>query len=438
MELKSTCKALPILTLFMYAALLSMQQSSQSTSSQIVPMLTILTSDGQEVTVPKDIAIQSPVIKDLLGDMADVISYQVKVGTIVTLPLETDITLPAVTKEALDAIVQILKEINAPNKMLLKRADGKYIAQRIQPMIDTALGSMDEVQLGGIIRAAEYLNLEYIANGAIRVLTFKVFEKNRDATIDQVMAYLYSTRGKIKKEQYRPEGLIASLRPFFEMQYSLRKKGGTMRPIKELSIADYIAIHGMPTIDSGYLQLSRKFITSIEGINLIAASTHQPIKRLILSFNYLDQLPDNAFNKLTALEVLDLQYNNIDTLPSTIFSKLTNLKELHLAGNRITQLPVTLFADNRQLKTLSLDENFLKKLPAGLFNNLRQLETLSLNNNPFDYTSQPRDLPFPLDIFAPLTNLKELYILDNEIFKQNKTPRYLFSHWFNVPDNILK
>lgn len=398
----------------------------------LFPMIIVETNDGHHIEIPQDIAVESSIIKNLLKDEQTTIAHNLALEHHIDLPLPTIMPLPEVSKAELEPIIQILLALKQMDQETIKRTDGAYIAKRIQPIIDRVLAPITEPQLGAIIRAAEYLDLGYIVNGAIRVLTQKAFTANRHIKLKNIMAYLYSQRGKIKKPHYQPAGLITTLKPLFETQFALITTDRYRGAIPELSIADYIEISGMPKIKNKELDLSKKNITSLNGLDKIKGISQ--ITSLALSLNYISFLPVDAFKAVPNLRVLHLTNNLISTLPKNIFSHTPHLQNLYLSTNILTQLPKHIFQPITNLQELLLNSNALTTLPEGIFNNLRNLKKLALDANNFAYIVDKNSYPFPKNTFHDLVSLRELYILNNPF------SRYINKHSFmvryGIPNNI--
>ena len=100
-------------------------------------------------------------------------------------------------------------------------------------------------------------------------------------------------------------------------------------------------------------------------------------------------IPDNISNDTT---VLDLSQNKIEKVPNDIFAHLSDLKQLNLSVNRIAILEINAFKGLNKLMTLSLS-----------YINLTVTDKM-----------------FHPYLFAPLNNLRELYI-DNDFIHNNWT-----------------
>ena len=324
MELRNIFKAAPLALIVVGITMLA------TNSNQPATTITILTSEEEEYEIPKDIAFESSMIKEMAGDVG-----------------ESNMLIIPITGRSLSLIVSILQAIKAaPNATKLKREDGQYIAQRIQPLIDQALAAADNQAIAHVIHTAEFLDLEQIANGAIRVLIQKALAQNPSITLDTIENTWFN-------EVTWPNRLNHK----FEYQYKLVSNGN----IPELSLKDYIAINGMPTVSNRF-SLDQN-ITSLEGLDSIPniASVESftaraklcslpkdiftavpEITRLNLSENFLQTLPEDVFKPLVNLVVLLLEKNKLISLPEKVFYPLINIQEINLGYNQLSDLPTNL------------------------------------------------------------------------------------------------
>jgi Leucine-rich repeat (LRR) protein len=447
MELKNIFKRAPLALIIVGITMLAMNSKKRPleaeaqtstakiahTQAQPQTPIKIITSDEQEIEIPRSIAFESPMIKNMVQDTgADLI------------PLN-------LTHQELSSIFTILQAIKAaPDATKFKREDGKYIAQRIQPIIDQSLAAADNQAIAQLIYAAEFLELEQITNGAIRILVQKALAQNPRITVDNIEITWFTDINWPNR-----------LNPILEYQYQLVSNGN----IPELSVKDYIAINGMPEIRQ--LNFADKNLTSLEGLNEIINIANVEIisleanklttvptnifnglsdlQALDLSRNHLLTLPAGAFNGLTELTDLDLFDCNLTTLPAGLFNGLTNLQDLDISSNQLTTLPAQLFNGLTNLTYLYINYNALSTLPAGLFNGLTNLERIRLNDN--ELTTLPAGLfnglknlrqlaihrnkliSLPDVIFNGLRNLQALYIHENNL---TSLPERLFNGLFHL------
>ncbi|MBC7485352.1 MAG: leucine-rich repeat domain-containing protein [Cytophagaceae bacterium] len=78
------------------------------------------------------------------------------------------------------------------------------------------------------------------------------------------------------------------------------------------------------------------------------------------------------------LHTLNISYNHIETIPMNLFDKCRKLHTLQYAGNNLTELPTTIF--HPALKVLDVSENNLTVIPDAV-SKCSQLEELDLHSN---------------------------------------------------------
>ena len=115
--------------------------------------------------------------------------------------------------------------------------------------------------------------------------------------------------------------------------------------------------------------------------------------------------PDDVFDPLSSLIVVNLQSNQLTALPADVFDGLTSLTHLRLGANDLTAPPAEVFADLTSLTNLELQNNQLAALPAEVFADLTSLTNLELQNNQL--------AALPEGVFDSLTRLTELDLRRN-------------------------
>ncbi|XP_062298757.1 toll-like receptor 13 [Scomber scombrus] len=156
------------------------------------------------------------------------------------------------------------------------------------------------------------------------------------------------------------------------------------------------------------------------------------LEQLYLQFNLLKYITKKPFSKLRRLDKLNLSLNIIDFIEEGSFQDLTRLRYLDLSGNRIKRLTPSILSGLMNLRKFVLYNNRLHfKSYESPFINLNSLEYVELNYQgpggrgigsigPHFFKGQ-RNLTslaighsimvdFHRDTFAPLVNLKYLYI----------------------------
>ena len=133
-----------------------------------------------------------------------------------------------------------------------------------------------------------------------------------------------------------------------------------------------------------------------------------------LSYNKIDNLPEQFFQGLTKLKHLDLRKNKLESLPENIFQGLIKLEILNLSQNELTELPEMVFQGLTSLKNLQLDRNKLTELPEQIFQGLVNLSWLELKENLLTILSTRT--------FQGLPKLK-YRMLDNNVKIQEMVPQ---------------
>ncbi|KAG6946078.1 hypothetical protein JG687_00016929 [Phytophthora cactorum] len=131
------------------------------------------------------------------------------------------------------------------------------------------------------------------------------------------------------------------------------------------------------------------------------AAMQDTLQELVLSGNYLTQVPLAVLLYCSHLQYLDLSSNSLRVLPTEI-AHLRRLKVLNLSTNSLLELPDELTQLPR-LRELKCDHNQLEQLPLRL-GNLVQLTKLNISFNRL--CSMPTSL-------MELTQLQSLYASDN-------------------------
>lgn len=149
---------------------------------------------------------------------------------------------------------------------------------------------------------------------------------------------------------------------------------------------------------------------------------------MVLAFNYIEQLDDNAFATLeNSLEYLDLERNQLNHLPAAIiklnrlrylymtsnfmnniYNLPTTLKVLSLSGNNFSAIPVDALSNCTELSYLNMGYNKVSELPENVFMVWgQQLQTLLLRNNKITRLNY--------GIFNGLEQIKEISLSFNDI-----------------------
>lgn len=180
------------------------------------------------------------------------------------------------------------------------------------------------------------------------------------------------------------------------------------------------------------------------------------LENLHLYLNNLRNLPENSFDGLQNLQILDLGINTQIRLPANVFQTLRNLSILYLDSVGIETLNPSWFASLESLRELDIYRNNIRVLPEGVFANLISLLTLLINLNPIEslnsniFGDNLRNISFinavgcrisAIDqrIIDDSDNLDILYLYDNvctssnfyNVFNNRDTVRERLQHCFD-------
>lgn len=146
------------------------------------------------------------------------------------------------------------------------------------------------------------------------------------------------------------------------------------------------------------------------------------LKSLHLENLSLDIVDKGSLSDLERLEKLTLS-SNITKIPSNELCYLKDLKYLNLSGNELTNFADIGYTncDNEepinQIVILDLDNNLVSKIHSNSLTNFRGLRILKMSNNSL------REIPS--GFFENASQLKEVYLNDNEISLINDLPSNL-------------
>jgi Leucine-rich repeat (LRR) protein len=111
----------------------------------------------------------------------------------------------------------------------------------------------------------------------------------------------------------------------------------------------------------------------------VAEASKVPLRvsELSLEGRKLDHFPLEVLT-FKNLHTLNISYNRIDSIPTNLFDKCRKLRVLQYAGNELEELPAVLF--HPALKVLDVSENNLTVIPDAV-SKCTQLEELDLHAN---------------------------------------------------------
>lgn len=155
------------------------------------------------------------------------------------------------------------------------------------------------------------------------------------------------------------------------------------------------------------------------------------LKKLDLSRNAIDNIPEAVFERFGELECLNLSYNNLKTLDILSFEGLKSLRSLRLEYNDIPDINSSLLRF-KYLKYLSLGHNRIDRILGKDFQNLSNLVKIDLSFNKISVIDKVT--------FQNMSLLGELNLSDNSLDSVDKEYFKYTNHIFsvNLKSNKLK
>ena len=133
------------------------------------------------------------------------------------------------------------------------------------------------------------------------------------------------------------------------------------------------------------------------------------LQKVFLKRNGLESIDEDLFDEHPLLDQLELNHNSLTNIPEGLFEGLSGLLQLNVSYNSLTNLPDGLFSGLYNLTDLYLNHNSLERVQEGLFDDLTKLDELKLNNN------ELTELPERLFDFKVSNPQLELNLEDNMI-----------------------
>ncbi|XP_023332215.1 chaoptin, partial [Eurytemora carolleeae] len=169
------------------------------------------------------------------------------------------------------------------------------------------------------------------------------------------------------------------------------------------------AFYHVPSVSS--LDLSGNKIQRIEEIAFKEIGNSLRSLRMRHAL-HLTELPNQPFQNLVSLILLDLSDNHLVSIPLDTLHKMKNLRELYLQDNKLTGfMRGTLHSQaNPELRILDLSFNHIRRIEHDMFR-FEKLETLLINDNRIQ-TIESR-------AFVEMRALKHLNLEGNQIVSLN-------------------
>lgn len=198
-----------------------------------------------------------------------------------------------------------------------------------------------------------------------------------------------------------------------------------------LSFNNIEAIHdnAFSTLENSleYLDLERNFLTSIPS----AIYNMNKLRYLYFTSNdisSIEYLPNT-------LRVLSLSSNNFTQIPNDALLNCTELSYLNMGYNKVTSIEVNSFAEwGQQLQTLLLRNNKIARLNSGVFNGLESIKEISLSFNDIHYIHP--------QVFANISKSLKILELSFSIYSEDY-PQEAIGYlnelmWLGLDNNNLK
>ncbi len=144
-----------------------------------------------------------------------------------------------------------------------------------------------------------------------------------------------------------------------------------------------------PTIhyENGELDISRRNINSLEGLDELLDQLDHPIRRINLSHNLIEVLDKPYFKEFRHLDELwsiDLSHNHIREIKDSVFDGCEkSVTNIDLSHNQLTNNALShhALAHLDVLQVLHLEYNYLSSIPTGMFTQFPKLRYLALKHN---------------------------------------------------------
>ncbi|RXN03669.1 toll-like receptor 13 [Labeo rohita] len=141
------------------------------------------------------------------------------------------------------------------------------------------------------------------------------------------------------------------------------------------------------------------------------------IVNLDISYNYIYQIAEGDFNRLSNLIILNISHNRISEIHANALSDLPNLEELNLSHNKIKTVTTKMLDGLASLSQLRLDFNNLEMIENQTFATLSNLRLVNLTNNMLKDISKLHPL-------LQVPHLENLYLGNNHfrVFNSSDIP----------------
>lgn len=116
------------------------------------------------------------------------------------------------------------------------------------------------------------------------------------------------------------------------------------------------------------------------GLLDIPSSSNPSISEVILTNNFIKEIPSGSFSGYNNVQSLSLSSNLIERIDPDGLSGLTNLRKLTLSINKLTDISFLSGHQLPALEILSLDSNPISSIPPSVFESFTNLQILTLTD----------------------------------------------------------
>lgn len=331
------------------------------------PMVTLVSADKKEFTIPQAVAEQSGQIKDLLS----VHGFSEHESTTKRFEFST-ISAPVIN-EVIQLMLALQRHKNITNKKALLDALEKDVTINYKIGVLKAADLLDIPVIKDLIarQYAKQIQANKKTPGQIRDIIRNAFTAQiANDIIGKIASYYYLLTLKQNAFPEVPEDAYGySIQDYLDYQSQfIQKRTITGDPLHP---GDYGSIP--------YLNLDGLKLNSLKGLANIP--NHGNTVFINLRYNKLHHIPSHAFANtiLPGLKYLYLNNSQIQEIDAQAFAELPTLELLNISSNRLTEIDKNVFTGLNNLIALNLSFNNLHYIDPTLFVGLPRLQRLYID-----------------------------------------------------------
>lgn len=301
-------------------------------SKEVIPLdVTLVADDGQQVTISRESAEQSAMIKASLTSLIP--------------ENRNKITVPETSGDNLRVMVDIL--------------NGSLLTENIDNfVIDTFVDSEGNCNVESVLliaKISDYLGVESLTISLMRLYIFQILRHGYITMIEEPGQFPRPhIHTDVTIEQIQEFVEPAGLKAIIKEQYSFITTSAGFQALNSPLVNRNLWIRAFDrTHDTLYLR--GKGLTNVYG--LLMYDNKSGVESIVLSNNDLDAIPNQAFIGFDNLKELYLDNTQLKFLAPKAFEGLSNLEELYLYTNQLQTLNSELFRYCTKLQELDLRSN---------------------------------------------------------------------------------